>query len=322
MPADLHLTLVLPGLLWPHQEAMVPKLPLPALNTLRQWSKYFPQTISRSLLYRQYLWQGSWLQQAGQQINSDSNGYGFIATPISQTAGMHQLQYLDGKVLGLTTEEAKAFCDVLNAWLQADGWQFRPVKPDLWLVTTPQTIEFTLPSLLDLSGRIDGTTKPAGADATLILQQQTELQMLLYQHPLNLQRNARGLPAINGFWFEQDSAGTANNKTLLYTNSSWAFHAHNLPENYTGLADSLSSQQEVVLFNEELCLPVNQGDVYTYTQILQQWEQDWWQPLLTALQNRQIHRLDIRCEAGVLKIRKPWLPPFWRKTKPFSGLSL
>jgi hypothetical protein len=323
MPADnLHLTLVLPSLLWPHHETIVPKLQLPALNTLRQWSKYFSQPTSRSQLYRQYLWQGSWLQLASQQINSDSNNYSLIAIPISQTAGMHQLQYLDGKILGLSIEEAKAFCEVLNTWLRKDGWQFWPANPDLWLVTTPQKIEFTLPSLLDLSGSIDGTAKPTGTDATLILQRQTELQMLLYQHPLNQQRIARGLPVINGFWFETDCTGTANNEIPLYTDSSWAFHAHNLPTNYIELTNFTPSQQEVVLFNDQLCLPVNQGDLYTYMQILQQWEQNWWQPLLTALQNRQIHQLDIRCEEGLLKIYKPWLPPFWRKTKPFSGLSL
>lgn len=323
MPADhLHLTLVLPGLLWPYQKTSVPKLSLPALDTLRQWSKYSSQIASRSLLYQQYLWQGSWLQQASQLINSESNGYALIVSPISQTAGIHQLQYLDGKALGLSSEEAKAFCEALNTWLQADGWLFYPAKPDLWLVTAPQILEFTLPSLLDLSGSIDGTTKPTGPDATLILQQQTELQMLLHQHPLNQQRSARGLPIINGFWFEQDSTGTANNETILYSDSSWAFHARSLPANYAELANSLSGEQEIVLFNDDLCLPVNQGDVYTYTQILQQWEQNWWQPLLTALQNRQIHHLNIRCEAGLLNIRKSWLRPFWRKTESFNGLSL
>nr|WP_303832671.1 hypothetical protein [Snodgrassella alvi] len=324
MSADLSITLVLPGLLWPHQEAAVPDLQLPALNTLRQWSKYTLQTINRSQLYQQYLWEGSWVQQAQQQLNLNPEYCGFIVTPINQTAGMHQLQYLDGNALGLNPEEAKAFCEILSTWLQPDGWRFFPVRPDLWLVTTPQVLDFTLSSLLDLSGCIDGTAKPSGKDATLILQQQTELQMLLHQHPLNQQRSTRGLPTINGLWFEKDLIGTAKHDTLLYTNSSWALHAHELPVNYAALMDTLSDsdRQKIVLFNDSLCLPVNQGDVYTYAQIMHQWEQDWWQPLLSGLKNRHISQLNIRCEAGLLPIRKPRFRLFRTKTQPFTGLNL
>lgn len=324
MPADLHLTLVLPGLLWPHQDIIVPVVPLPALDKLRHWGQFSAQTSSRSQLFRQYLWQGSWVQQVCGQYNLDPSGNSLIATPISQTAGMHQLQYIDGKSLSLSIEEASAFCSVLNKWLQAENWQFHPVKANLWLLTSSQRMAFSVPSILDLGGSINSEIKPTGTDALLILQRQTELQMLLYQHPINQQRSARGLPTINSLWFEPDSAGTADSKIPLYTNSSWAVNTHELPANYAALADTVfgKDKDKIVLFNDALCTAVNQGDVYLYTQILQQWEQDWWQPLLNALQNKQLRQLNIHCENGLLQIRKPWLNFFRHKAKPFNGLCL
>jgi hypothetical protein len=41
---------------------------------------------------------------------------------------------------------------------------------------------------------------PTGARALEYRKLQNEVQMLWYQHPANVEREARGLPAINGFW--------------------------------------------------------------------------------------------------------------------------
>lgn len=325
MPANLHLTLAIPGLLWPHQQQSMPVIHLPALDKLRHWGKFRPFAISRNEFYQHYLWQGSWLKQAKKQLNLNEKGHTILAIPTSQIAGLHQIQCLSGKALALTQIEAKNFCQVLNNWQEAEGWRFWPVQPDLWLLTTPTKLQFNSPALLDLDGYIDGTTKPTGRDAMQILKYQTELQMLLHQHPLNHERGKRGLPPINAIWFETDHIGKANPSIPTFTNSTWAYCAQQFPADYDTLAAQLNDQSHFVLFNDELLQPSNQGDRFTYEQILQQWEQRWWQPLLTALHIRQIRQLDITTDGahgGLLHIRKPRITPFWRKACSFNGLML
>jgi hypothetical protein len=41
---------------------------------------------------------------------------------------------------------------------------------------------------------------PRGPDAGALRRLMTELQMLLHEHPVNLQRQRRGLPALNAIW--------------------------------------------------------------------------------------------------------------------------
>ena len=325
MPANLHLTLVLPGLLWPHHDTTLPDINLPALNKLRQWGRLRTQTSSREDFYRQHLWQNSWLEQAKNQLRIDEQCHCLIAIPTHQHAGLHQIQCLSGDILALTPVEAENFCQVLNHWFAEEGWELRVCRPDLWIMITPKELKFSSPSLLDLDGYLNGTTKPIGRDAHQILKFQTELQMLLHEHPLNQQRAQQGELPINALWLQTDSIGSADTGLPLYTNCSWALAAQPLPANYETFVTQIHDDTHIILFQNEFLSPCIQNDFSAYELMLRQWEQQWGQPLLSALRSGDVRQLDIVTDGirgGLLRIHKPRIAPFWRKILPFNGSML
>lgn len=324
MSKNIHVTLALPGLLWPHRETFMSAINLPALDKLRLWGRIQPQTTKKSKFYRQYLWHGSWLKLAKNQLGLKENHHCIIVVPISQSANLHEIHCISGKTLALSPAEAENFCQILNHWFKNEGWRFHALQPDIWLLTTPEKLQFSAPSVLDLNDSMDSTTKPTGRDAQLLLKYQTEIQMLLHQHPLNQERCLQGTAPINAIWFEPDRIGSATSNSL-YTNCTWAHGAQQFPTDYNSFSAQLSNQCSIVLFAEEFCHPDIQNDRTAYEHLLQQWEQKWWKPLLTALQNRKIQHLEINTDGphgGLLHVCKPCIPPFWRKNRPFNGLML
>lgn len=324
MSANLQLTLALPGLLWPHREISLPAFHLSALDKLRQWGKFHPRPSSREHFYRQYLWQGSWLKVAQSQLGLLQHQPSIIAIPTSQQAGLHHIHCRSGRALALTQAEAENFCRVLNEWLAQENWLFHVVQPDLWLLTTPQALQFNARSVLELNNLLDDTVKPTGRDAPRILKYQTELQMLLHQHPLNQTRCANGKIPINAIWFEPDMIGNADGREL-YSNCSWTNAAKPFPPDYASLSAQINRQKSVVLFSDDFCHADIQADSIAYQHLLQHWEQHWWQPLMHALKCCQIQQLNICTDGalgGRLSVRKPLISPFWRNKVSFNGMML
>ncbi|MDF7675339.1 hypothetical protein PT286_01070 [Neisseriaceae bacterium ESL0693] len=326
MSSHFNLTLVLPALLWPHPHTPVPELSLPGFNALRSQGKYTAQAYSRSSLYQQFLWHGSWLQKARQQLNLNPAAHVLLATPLSQNSGMHQVQCGYGQALALTLTEAQAFCQALSQWFHEDGWQFMPLSADVWLVQTPRPLDFSQPDILDLGGVISIADKPQGADARLLLQKQTELQMFLYQHPLNQQRTVRGLPAINDVWLQQDSIGQQSPKATVYSNSSRALGARPVLNGwYELLQHHAETEVELIVCLTDLCDLADQGDVFGYADRLHQWESLWWQPLWHSFQTRQQQKLTMVCDGdhgGILSITPSVFSWLRRPKAAFNGHTL
>jgi hypothetical protein len=122
--------------------------------------------------------------------------------PIHLEAGLNEVTLLRlPPEAALTTEERDALTPLLREHLEPEGLIVRPYAEREWLIGSPallaaQTVtpEFAL--------RADWhSALPQGADAPRLRRLMTELQMLLHEHPVNVSRAKRGLPAINAVWF-------------------------------------------------------------------------------------------------------------------------
>jgi hypothetical protein len=103
-------------------------------------------------------------------------------------------------VRDLTDAEASALLATLNAHFASDGVHLVALDPPHWLMSaaTPQALSTSQPeTALDkpLIPRL-----PAGADAARWRAWQNEIQMLLFEHPVNRDREAVGKAPINGIW--------------------------------------------------------------------------------------------------------------------------
>lgn len=323
------LTFALPGLHWPHCGIPLPELATPALNTLLHWGRaHVYPTRRRSDVFGRYLWRGSLLQHARQTLGLPESQPTFWCSPLHQHLGMHSVQIAHSTELAWRDGEAAAWCARLNRFFADDGWRFWPYRADLWLVGCPETPQWQATNILDLDTHIGADSKPHGVGSAALLQAQTEIQMLLHQHPLNQERQQHGQLPLNGMWFWRDLCGHADPQTLLLSHSPWAApdtgsYTPHRADNWATLQQQSARHADkaaLVVFADEAFAPAaHHGDAHGYAAQLHHWDRHWFRPALDALSTGCLKRLDIVCEQHSLSIHKPVIRPFWRRTPPFRG---
>ncbi|KLT73043.1 hypothetical protein PL75_05040 [Neisseria arctica] len=326
----MHLTLALPALCRDGLEN-AGGLDLPALNSLLRFGKFTAHSALPSEFYAKYLWRGSLLTAAKQSLGLDVGQAAVFASPVWQQMGMHHMDMLGGGAVGISEAESAELIADLNAFYQADGWCFYALRPDWWLLTLPQEPDWCVAPLPDALGQNDGTVRAEGKDAAQWLQMQTEMQMLLHNHALNNVRAREGLPAINGVWLWQDLAGALPPEyPLLGSDSMWAqFYPgqrldapYDLQAWFAYLDEQPVAASHSVLFLDDLSAMRDTGDIWSYQNLLLEWEQRFFAPAYAALQTGRLKSLQIATDGvygGVLSVAaKPgWA--FWKRKKIFSG---
>lgn len=103
--------------------------------------------------------------------------------------------------LPLSADEASALLDGLNGHFADDGMQFAAGTSGHWYLQVAAMPAVSTQSPDRAMDRDIHAFLPAGPDAARWQHLGNEIQMLLHAHPVNQQREARGLPACNSLWF-------------------------------------------------------------------------------------------------------------------------
>jgi hypothetical protein len=121
--------------------------------------------------------------------------------------GLDHLVLLPAASLELTAAESEALLSAARDWLAEEPVGLEPISPELWQLTElePDTTRFDQlrgASSRQATGRNIDAWLPRGPSARTWRRLANELQMLWHEHPVNLERQTRGLPVVNGLWFE------------------------------------------------------------------------------------------------------------------------
>jgi hypothetical protein len=133
------------------------------------------------------------------------DAYWLAADPAILVVGRDEATF-SGIVGDLTRAEADAIVATLNAHFVDDGIAFVAAKPDV--IFARASVAPRLVTHLPTAGPGEPLRLrlPAGPDAAKWRRWQSEIQMLLHEHPVNVERETRGLPPVNSLWFS--SGGT------------------------------------------------------------------------------------------------------------------
>ncbi|QEY25554.1 hypothetical protein [Neisseria zalophi] len=325
----MNLTLALPSLNF-NTESPLPNLNLPYLNKMLRFGTFQAIPSKPSEFHGKLLWNGSLLDHAKKTLGIPVGKPAIFASPVWQQMGMHHMDILSGHDIQIRQDEAEAFCNGLNIFLQDDGWFFYPLRPDLWLATLPAEPDWQVAPILDVLGQLDGTARAEGHDARQWLQKQTEIQMWLYTHALNNERSVNGMPAVNGIWLWQGINGSQKGTALLGSSSPWAqFYPANIvdaPYDFKAWQDIITEMETDVsdglLFLDELTTPGYTADAWAYKDILESWEQRWFEPLWQSLRQGRLKKLHIMTDGvqgGCLTIKAKASRAFWKSKKVFTG---
>ncbi|MBT9610830.1 MAG: hypothetical protein IV110_12410 [Aquabacterium sp.] len=158
-------------------------------------------------------WAHWWAAQDG--LHLDADACWALLSPGHWLMGREHLTLLDPNALGLDAATSQALLEALRPLFEEDGWQLRWGAPTRWYASHPLLDGLPTASLDRVVGRnpdlwlsadaanntAKNTASKATSNATRTLRRlQAEVQMSLYQHPLNDRREAEGRDTVNSFW--------------------------------------------------------------------------------------------------------------------------
>lgn len=126
--------------------------------------------------------------------------YWLEADPVTLVVGRDDVA-LSGIVEDLSRGDADALTSTLNAHFVDDGVVFVAPRPDSIFARLAHPPRLTTHPPAATKDEPLRARLPQGADAATWHRWQSEIQMLLHEHPVNVEREKSGRPPVNGLWF-------------------------------------------------------------------------------------------------------------------------
>lgn len=124
-------------------------------------------------------------------------------TPTHWHLGTEQVSLLDPAQLALDEPTSQALLEAVRPLFTGDGWLLvhgGPAQADAWFAAHESLAELPTASLDRVIGRNVDAWLGSDVAARRLRRLQAEVQMLLHAHPLNAERESRGLRTVNSLW--------------------------------------------------------------------------------------------------------------------------
>ena len=106
----------------------------------------------------------------------------------------------DGHVADLREDETATLIALLNRHFASNDVAFDAPRPSAWFVRSERDFALATSSIDTAMGRAIADFLPRGGDARTWQRWQVEIQMLLHEHAVNGEREARGSAVVSGVW--------------------------------------------------------------------------------------------------------------------------
>lgn len=229
----------------------------------------------------------------------------------------------------VSEDESVQFCASLNAHFAEQGLAFFAPHPERWYVRLTESPDIITVPLSQAAGRNIHGNLPAGAESRRWHQLFNEIQMLLFAHPLNAGRAARGEAPINSVWFWGNGQNQMTAKNDFGRASSDEVLVEMLAASagipFAGWQTAWRTGDELLVWTG-LRAALQQGDLAAWRSALQQFETGYAQPLWQALRNGQIAQLQVDVSGGdnlrQMRLTRGDAWSFWRRSKRLADYSV
>ncbi|MBL8472723.1 MAG: hypothetical protein JNM98_13075 [Rhodocyclaceae bacterium] len=326
----MRLHLVLPGLIANSAQQSAPRLVMPALAALCARGKlaWQPAQAPERWLAQAFGLDPARAPYAALRANGDGLDAGAAEWLAADPA--HLMFFHEHLVLShapdLSADDAQALLAALNAEF-ADLGHFEYGAPARWYLRLAQRADLACATRSEAASRRASRSLPEGRDGPAWRRAMNEIQMLLFDHPVNRAREERGQPAVNTVWFW--GAGALDTPVRAPAAAVLALdplaqglarragaHCAAPPDG----AQALDLSRDSLLWLDQLALPAETNDQNAWTEALAKIERDWLAPALAMLQRGKIHHLQLTClgDGGTLALHTDRMASLklWRK---YSG---
>jgi hypothetical protein len=259
-------------------------------------------------------------------------GYWLRADPVHLRLQRDQMLMLP--VAEISAYEAEQMCASLNEYFAGQGMEFFAPHPQRWYVRLDSLPDIRTRPVSQLIGGDVRRALPTGADAAHWHRVFNEIQMLLFAHPFNESRDERGELTINSVWLW----GTGHSENVMpKKNYGHVSSDEVLVEMLAGAAavpfspwpgqwQGVKYEGGQLLVWAGLRSALQSGDLATWRNALQDFENGFAQPLWQALRDGKIAqiKLDILSGDGVRRViltrGDAW--SFWIRVRHLAEYSL
>lgn len=245
--------------------------------------------------------------------------------------------------VNVSQEESAQFISSLNDHFNGQGMAFFAPHPERWYVRLDALPDIVTVPLSQAAGCNIRGNLPVGADARRWQQLFNEIQMLLFNHPLNEAREARGEAPVNSVWFWGERCSPDRKKNAAFNRVSSDDVRVEMLASHTGVSfkpwqsvwddsffpvislDREKGAEQLLVFTG-LRSALQRGDLAAWRDALQAFESGYAQPLWQALRAGKINRLELDVLGGdgirksVLSRGNAW--SFWKRSRRLSDYAV
>jgi hypothetical protein len=138
-------------------------------------------------------------QAAADGIDVGSAAWSLV-TPVHWRVGADAIHLADPRSLALDEPTSRALFEAVQPLFESEGMTLAWGAPLRWYASHPDFATLQTASLDRVVGRSIDRWLPSELSARPVRRLQNEVQMLLYTHPLNAEREAAGTLTVNSFW--------------------------------------------------------------------------------------------------------------------------
>ena len=263
---------------------------------------------------------------------ADTSGYWLRADPVHLAIAQNSASVIDSKRLQLNSDECQRLRASLNQLLQENALEIEATQPGHWYLRLPQTPAARFLALPKVAGGAVPAEMVEGEDASTWKRLTTEMQMLLHEHPVNNEREARGLPTINHVWLW--GAGTLPSNVQNIAAALWGSHPvleglgriagtppRPVPISFERWRHSAEPKIAHLLVIDTLSEAAHAGDIDSWRANREELLDQWLQPALTARYQGKLPQMVLESfshQGGVRFTIEAWDHyKFWKR--PYGG---
>ena len=254
------------------------------------------------------------------------NTYWLRADPVHLRVMRDRIVLAGSAELNVSRQEADALVVAIGSHF-GEALSPIPHHPQRWVVSFPRAPDLVTTPLSVAIGRAIEPLMPQGDDAQRFRSLLNELQMLLFAHPVNQAREARGELPINSLWLWGGGHKQPASKSGLpvYTRDTEARAlaafcgtvVHPLPAQ----PDKTLLETEAIVVLDELTRAGQCGDAFGWRESIRSLEADWFAPLHGAIRSigPQGLRLVDPVNGQALHVQRTDAWKIWRRRQSLSS---
>jgi len=241
------------------------------------------------------------------------------AAPVHLVTALDHLRLAAPAPLPLEALESSALVADLNTELAHRGFVLEEVAGRGWLCRCPDDLDCVVAEPAAAVGANLRDVQPSGRDAGRVRAWVNESQMVLHEHPVNLQRAARRLPVVNSVWLWGIGAAASTHRApegALLTDDDWLaglWRLHGAEAGPPGrLEAALSGDAPEIRLG--LAMPGRTDGSPTCSEL----EPRVFAPARAALLRGTLDSISLLLGATTFKVDRDARWQFWRRSRPLA----